>query len=167
MNDCVPRITISLWNHKLLLDSRELGNPFANKLTTMKVAIIAVIMSLSLAGCSSMDSIRTENRQRMAGLSSGMSRHDVLAVMGTKTIRSAEGRLISNPYRTKLYRTPRHEFELLLYYTDENLYHEVITDEELTPLVIMDGKLDGWGWSHWNALVQKYDLYLWLRGEHH
>lgn len=114
-----------------------------------------------------MDSIRTENRHRMAGLSTGMSRRDVLSVMGTNTIRSAEGRLISNPYRTKLYRTPRHEFELLLYYTDENSYHDAITDEELTPLVIMDGKLDGWGWSHWNALVQKYDLHLWLRQEYY
>ena len=133
----------------------------------MKFAFLAVFVCLGLAGCSSMESIRTENRHRMAGLYTGMSRHEALAVMGTTTIRSSEGRLISNPYRTKLYRVPRHEFELLLYYTDENTYHDAITDEELTPLVIMDGKLDGWGWSHWKALWQKYDLPLWQRGQYH
>jgi len=130
----------------------------------MKFAIIAIVMSICLVGCSSMDSIRTQNRQNMVGLSTGMSKQDVLAVMGTNTIRSAEGGLINNPYRTHIYRSPRHEFELLLYYTDENGHDDVITDEALTPLVIMDGKLDGWGWSYWNALVQKYDLLLWQRG---
>ncbi len=35
-----------------------------------------------------------------------------------------------------------------------------ITDDELTPIVILDGKLDGWGWSYWNNLVQKYEVRL-------
>ena len=126
----------------------------------MKTALFALVMSLSLIGCSSTDSISSQNRQNMTGLYTGMPRQNVLASMGTNTIRSADGRLINNPYRTEIYRSPRHEFELLLYFTAENRRGDGITNDDLTPLVIMDGKLDGWGWSYWNTLVQKYELRL-------
>ncbi len=77
-----------------------------------------------------------------------MSRDQVLTVMGTRTIKS-EDEEITNPYRTEMYRSQGHTFELLLYYTDVKRRDGAITDDELTPLVIMDGKLD---------LVQKYEL---------
>jgi hypothetical protein len=44
-----------------------------------------------------------------------------------------------------MYKSQRHTFELLLYYTNKKLADGAITDDELTPLVVMDGKLDGWG----------------------
>jgi hypothetical protein len=123
----------------------------------MRIAVPGILMSVLLFGCVSLDAIRSQNRQNLMRLSPGLSKQEVLAVMGTKTIMS-EGREINNPYRTEMHRSQGHTFELLLYYTDIKRADGAITDDKLTPLVIMDGKLDGWGWSYWDGLVQKYEL---------
>lgn len=123
----------------------------------MRLVFSGVLIGLLLVGCVSLDAIRAENRQRLMNLSTGMTKSEVLAVMGTKTIMSEDGQ-INNPYRTEMYRSQGHTFELLLYYTDKKRADGAITDDELTPLVIMDGKLDGWGWSYWDGLIQKYEL---------
>ncbi len=79
--------------------------------------------------------------------------------MGTKTIRADDtGTVITNPYRNEMYRSSGHVFELLLYYTDIQKADGAITDDELTPLIVKDGKLDGWGWSYWNDIVKKYEI---------
>ncbi len=111
----------------------------------MRASIIGLAISLLLVGCASLDAIRTQNRQRLLSLSPGMSKQEVLSIMGTKTIkaRADDGSIINNPYRTEMYRSQGHTFELLLYYTDKKRIDYAITDDELTPLIIMDGKLDG------------------------
>ncbi|MEK6900816.1 MAG: DUF3192 domain-containing protein [Nanoarchaeota archaeon] len=126
----------------------------------MRASIIGLAISLLLVGCASLDAIRTQNRQRLLSLSPGMSKQEVLSIMGTKTIkaRADDGSIINNPYRTEMYQSQGHTFELLLYYTDKKHLDYAITDDELTPLIIMDGKLDGWGWSYLDGLVQKYEL---------
>jgi len=78
--------------------------------------------------------------------------------MGTQTIMSEDGGQINNPYRSEMYKSGGHVFEILFYYTDMKRADGAITDDELTPLVMMDGKLDGWGWSYWNGLIQKYEF---------
>jgi hypothetical protein len=123
----------------------------------MRIAVLGILMSVFLFGCVSLDTIRSQNRQNLMRLSPGLSKQEVLVVMGTKTIMSEDGE-INNPYRTEMHRSQGRTFELLLYYTDKKRADGAITDDELTPLVIMDGKLDGWGWSYWDGLVQKYEL---------
>ena len=123
----------------------------------MRPTILVILIGVLLTGCASLDAIRSQNRQSLMSLSAGMSKAEVLTVMGTKTINSENGQ-INNPYRTEMYRSQGHTFELLFYYTDLKRRDGAITDDELTPLVIMDGKLDGWGWSYWNGLIQKYEL---------
>ena len=57
-----------------------------------------------------------------------------------------------------MYRTDDSVFELLLYYTDIKKADGAITDDELTPIVLKDGRVDGWGWSYWNNVIQKYEI---------
>lgn len=79
--------------------------------------------------------------------------------MGTSPGISTKG-MFKNPYRIEKHRSNRHVLELLFYCTDISKQGKFITDTELTPLVLMDGKLDGWGWQYWNKLVlllQKYE----------
>jgi hypothetical protein len=123
----------------------------------MKPTILIILIGVLFTSCASLDAIRSQNRQNLMSLSAGMSKSEVLTAMGTKTINS-EGGQINNPYRTEMYHSQGHTFELLLYYTDLKRRDGAITDDELTPLIIMDGKLDGWGWTYWNGLIQKYEL---------
>ena len=118
---------------------------------------IILVVSILISGCTSLSEIRADNRQKLTGLSIGMSKQDVLGKMGTKTV-GAQNTVVTNPYRTEMYRSNGHVFELLLYYTDIKKSDGAITDDELTPLIIMDGKLDGWGWSYWNNVIKKYEI---------
>ncbi|NHZ86726.1 MAG: DUF3192 domain-containing protein [Planctomycetia bacterium] len=121
-------------------------------------AFIVLIVSAFLTSCVSTSQIRAENRQKLLRLSAGMSKQEVLGVMGTSTITAGDGTVVTNPYRTEMYRSNGHVFELLLYYTDIQKSDGAITDDELTPLVVMNDKLDGWGWSYWNDIVKKYEI---------
>ncbi|MEI7706962.1 MAG: DUF3192 domain-containing protein [Chlorobium sp.] len=160
----------------------------------MKILVPAIIMSLSIAGCTSVESINSqdgsqnssENGSKIASLTSGsqkkaplriqngstsaqnkknlmrlcpgMSRQKVLAIMGIAPGISTQG-MFKNPYRIEKYRSKRHVFELLIYCTDISSNSRSITNAELTPLVLMDGKLDGWGWPYWNKIVNLLKKY--------
>ena len=93
-----------------------------------------------------------QNKKKLTKLCPGMTRQKVVAIMGTAPGISSKG-TFKNPYRIVKHRSKRHVFELLLYCTDIGNHSRFITDTELTPLVLMDGKLDGWGWPFWNKVV--------------
>ena len=120
--------------------------------------LILTLAAIVLSGCVSTSQIRADNRQKLMNLSAGLSKQEVLAIMGTKTIRADNGTVVTNPYRTEMYRAKGSVFELFLYYTDIQKADGAITDDELTPIVIKDGKVDGWGWSYWNDVIQKYEI---------
>lgn len=128
--------------------------------------MIFSLVLMTLFGCATLDSVRAHNREKLLLLSPGMTKSEVLQVMGTETVTTYVDVIassyittaITNPYRSELYRSAGHVFEILLYYTDKKKADDAITDDELTPIIIMDGKLDGWGWSYWDSLIQKYEI---------
>ena len=122
-----------------------------------KLAILLMISFIISTGCASTEQIRAGNRENLMLLSPGMTKAEVLQVMGTETIRVGM-EVITNPYRSEMYQAGGHTFELLFYYTDIKKTDVAITDDELTPIVLKDGKVDGWGWTYWNNLVQKYEI---------
>ncbi len=113
--------------------------------------------TIIVLGCADLSQIRSETRQKLTGLSAGLSKEETLKVMNADTVK-AEGHVITHPYRTELHRANGHVFEILLYYTDIQKRDGAITDDELTPLVIMDGQIDGWGWSYWSNMINKYEI---------
>ena len=120
--------------------------------------ILLIFISLTLlAGCSGLSQVRADNREKLNGLSAGMSKQEVLNIMGTETTQ-AQSSVITNPYRTEMHRSSEHVFEILFYYTDIQKKDGAITDNELAPLVVIDGKLDGWGWSHWENVKRVYEI---------
>lgn len=96
-----------------------------------------------------------------------MTKAQVLQVMGSATVQtygnsdpflSSKSEVITNPYRTEAYESRGVHFEVLYYYTDVKAADGAITDDELTPLVLADGKLDGWGWGYWRDLISRYEI---------
>jgi len=124
----------------------------------MLIRSLVILASLTvLAGCSGLSQVRADNRENLNRLSAGMSKQEVLDTMGTETIET-QGSVITNPYRTEMHRSDGRVVEVLLYYTDIQRKDGAITDNELTPLVLVDGKLDGWGWSHWSDVRMRYGI---------
>ena len=44
------------------------------------------------------------------------------------------------------------------YYTDIKKADDAVTDDELTPLVMENGRLVGWGWSFLDQNVERYRI---------
>lgn len=120
--------------------------------------ILALLLCLALVGCATLSKIRATNRERLNKISIGMTKQEVLDIMGTKTITARSSEVINNPYKTETLRSEDKVFEVLYYYTEIKRSDGAITDDELTPLVFDEGKLIGWGWSFFEDTTQKYQL---------
>jgi len=119
----------------------------------MKKIGILLSIFLIMCGCtSSVEQLRTKNRENLLRLSLGMIKFDVLQIMGTETVES-----VNNPYRVE---TPKGKdgslYEVLFYHTDKKKKSDLITDSELTPLVFKDNALVGWGWAFLSEAVPNY-----------
>lgn len=128
--------------------------------TSTALAAVLGIVSMTLLGCApSNDAIRAQNRENLLKLSMGMSKAEVLQIMGTKTIKSDGDWTINNPYKSEMLKGKDGiVYELLFYYTDMKAADNAITDDELTPLVFKDKELLGWGWSFVNDNVEKREV---------
>ena len=117
-----------------------------------KIGILLLILFISLGCGSSIEQLRTKNRENLLRLSLGMTKFDVLQIMGTATVES-----VNNPYRVE---TPKGKtgelYEVLFYNTDKKKKGDLIVDSELTPLVFKDNALVGWGWAFLSELVPNY-----------
>ena len=137
-----------------------------------RVLQVLLCGSFMLSGCASMEGVRAKNRESLVRLSRGMTKPEVLSVMGTESIKTGSGTLgsltlglppgqrITNPWRVEMYEAGGSNWEILLYYTDVKRRDGAITDDELTPLVLKDGKLDGWGWTYLTDVSAKYEIRL-------
>lgn len=125
----------------------------------------------TLAGCAAGGALR-ENHRNLERLAVGMTNEEVDAVMGTETrspekrsatqmgslVRRRSIKSVPNPSRTEAYQAGGHTFIVLFYYTEMKTNDGAITNDEVTPVVLKDGVVDGIGWSHWNALVEEYGI---------
>ena len=97
----------------------------------MKRAFIcaAVIFSLALCvGCSTPWGTASDNIEHSRELRVGMTKNEVLAVMG-------------EPIRDESFCKP----DLWYYYIDTVWFDGLVTEDECMPLVLENGKLVGWG----------------------
>lgn len=117
-----------------------------------------------LAACApTIFQIANENREHLGRLAIGMTRDQVLEVMGTGTkearVRGPFGRFpVSNPYRTETVTMKDGSVvEVLLYCTDFRGAEFAISEDELTPIVLKDGRVIGWGRTFFEE-VQRYEV---------
>ena len=128
----------------------------------MKKLIYLFVMVILVSGCATIQQATAPNRENLLKLSIGMSKAEVLATMGTKSIAKRDINLITttinNPYRSEILQGKDATLEVIYYVTDVKKDDYAITDDELTPLVFDNGKLIGWGWSFLKDNTQKYEI---------
>ena len=136
--------------------------------------LVVFLLAFLLVGCgASLNKFRTTNRQNLNRLSVGMSKNEVHQVMGNEPIKAniePTGVVIyginriNNPYRSETFKgKDGKNYAVLFYYTDEKNKDHAITDDELTPIVLLDDKVVGWGWGFLNDSVSKYHMQIDVR----
>jgi hypothetical protein len=74
---------------------------------------------------------------------------DTLGVAQIQIAPGARGPALYNPMRSATYRAGDSVWEVLFYYAKLVEDDNVVTDDELEPVVLRDGYLVGTGWSFW------------------
>jgi len=113
--------------------------------------VLALVVVLVLSACASrpshtaLEELAGANQGKLLHLSLGMSRNDVLKLMGSQTARTHDG-IVNNPWtvETSVGRSGA-QYETLYYVTRKNQPFTPVRKSLATPIVLRDGKVIGWG----------------------
>lgn len=127
-----------------------------------RIAAQALVVLCSVASASacanSIQHLMNQNNANMRTLHVGMSEDEVISAMGPSPDRDTP-----NPYRSEMYPAGGAVFKVLFFYTNRQSADGIIDNDELTPVVLKDGRLDGWGWSYWQTTAARYDIRIRVR----
>ncbi len=125
-----------------------------------KTLVLSLTLAAALTACANLyvdpiDALRDRNKHNIALLSVGMTRQQVDQIMGTDTAGGTLGTLhraqVSNPYRAET--VTGADRTVLFYYTDLRQRDDRVSDDELTPVLLQDGKVVGLGHAALGARV--------------
>ena len=111
--------------------------------------MFSLFLSLISYGCDNAAEMRLQNSQNITKINVGMTKAEVLQIMGNKTAHK-DSITITNPFKTALRQSDGNTYEILYYYT-HYLQHDypfksfIVRESELTPIIFQDGKVIGWG----------------------
>mgnify|MGYP001579513380 CR=1 FL=1 len=107
---------------------------------TVRVAGLAGLVALTLAGCRRADS-------RLENLASGISKDSVLAVMGAIPEVPTQYLMDGQYIEAMVYRRPGLEGDFA-----------ALGRRDLTPIVLVNGLVTGWGWEHWDSVATQNSI---------
>lgn len=124
-----------------------------------------------VAGCSTffmdpIEQLRNANQQNIGRVNAGHTRLEVETIMGKEHAGGGLpevifGRVqylrVTNPMREEDMRgTDGVDYRVLFYYTELKTRDDKITDDELTPIVLRDGKVAGVGYGFLRERVPRF-----------
>jgi len=96
------------------------------------------------------------NSARLLNLQIGMSKSQVFGIMGTTNAHD-----INNPYDVSLFTTGKDAITIIYYYTNNSKnysYSCSVCPHNLKPIILLNGKLIGWGNESLRRVIEQYDL---------
>ncbi len=112
-------------------------------------AILAALSLVAFGACKD---------ARLRTLETGMAKDSVIAVLADG--QPAKADTIQNVYNHTRYLMDAKEIDIYMFDPkNRKLWSEPdVTNDELTPVVVIDGKLDGWGWDHMEEVTSKFRI---------
>lgn len=96
-----------------------------------------------------------------------MSKTEFIRSMGgIREFRLTELKTVTNPYRVEQARDRQGRVVEIMWFITKVpnfIYDGTVLEEDLTPFVIVDGRLDGWGWSFYRDRKQYFEVELMVR----
>ncbi len=114
----------------------------------IKKIIYMLLVLVFISGCAglSMYEAIKPNKANLMKLKVDMPEGQVMKIMGDNPI-SSKSMSIDNPYRVESLNMASGSYRIVYYVIQVVVDDDIISDEELTPIVFKDGKLVGWGWN--------------------
>jgi hypothetical protein len=116
---------------------------------------LVFLLTLSLAGCSQ-DHADPVNDALTGpgGVTVGMTREEVVQSMLEEVQLLQMSGQVTNPYATRFVRNIDGEsMEVMYYYTGMKRGDDLVTEDELVPIIMKSGAVTGWGWNTLEDLV--------------
>lgn len=101
----------------------------------VRIAGLTGVLALGLVGCRKADS-------RVESLSLGISRDSAVTVMGTAAEVPSQYLVKGQYIEAMVYRRPGAEGDF-----------SALERRDLTPVILVDGSVTGWGWDHWDSVA--------------
>ena len=113
--------------------------------------VLPLLAGLVAVACTpGFEHVQSESRSNLYKLEPGMTRAAVLEAMGTEPLEYNKGMFrtgaIPQPWDAEEHVIRGESVEILYYVTTIRTPDGEISDDELTPLVLVEGQLAGWGW---------------------
>ncbi len=112
---------------------------------------ITTIIVVLLAGCAafsgymSLADLASSNQSKLAQLSVGMNKDDVISHMGMDAAKTKDG-IVNNPWTVETFiGNDGFQYQVLYYVTRKNPRFTPVTKSLTTPLVLKSDQLIGWG----------------------
>ena len=121
-------------------------NRFARRSRALLAAALAV---LAISACQD---------KRLRELATGISKDSALKILADGVPANAD--TIQNVYRHSQYLVDSKLFDIYMFDSDNRkLWTDPeVADKELTPIVVINDKVDGWGWDHMDDITFKYHI---------
>jgi len=122
--------------------------------------LLFVFLVIGLSGCAVMngpETITNHNNSRMLSLERGMTINQVIGHIGPAPSCPTCNN-VQNPLKREMYPAGEDMFDILFFYTRRLVADGAITDEETSPVVFKNGRLDGWGWLYWENTARQFNI---------
>jgi len=135
----------------------------------MKKSLLLLLIFF-LAGCVTVPVEKTTPRgtANASWLFNGMSKKEVMGLLGSEVVigyeRSDDNSgtfipvIVKNPYRAEILRSPDKQFEVLYYFAEIKQPDDLVTDDELLPLVFEYDRFIGQGWDFLKKFLQENNI---------
>ncbi len=127
------------------------------------IGILPLLAGVAALACApGFERVQSESRAKLYRLEAGMTRAEVLEAMGTEPMEYNRGMFrtgaIPQPWDSEEHVVGGESVEILYYVTDIRSADGEISDDELTPLVLVEGRLAGWGWPFLSDFATRIGL---------
>jgi hypothetical protein len=102
-------------------------------------ALLALAGGIALGGCERADT-------RLEALTVGIGKDSVVRIMA------------ASPQRNDPYLTGGRYIEAMYFPRANQSGPDAQLDRNMTPVIVIDGKLAGWGWNYWDSLAGAHNI---------
>ena len=125
------------------------------KATFVRLAVAVVLLAPASACLSDYEEVGAD---KLEAVHEGMPKDSVMGIMGTGPLTAsyADTLRVERGFRRSVYFIDGKNYEVLYYRELQGNVAEAVEQVKETPVVLVDGKVLGWGWAFYVEAMEKY-----------